>query len=217
MKDKNNTAFFKKLLISKSAYSDSVKILAKDGYSDEYITFLQSKIAECKKEKDKQEGNSLLAQGYMFNGQLREALKVFETVDITKVPKELRTIFSTNYLLCAFLLGKTNKVKQIYEELNLYILGEDIPQMRRSVGIKEYVERRYENAVTVFVKLLEAPDPRATLFVDYCLVKSMIALDMYDEAKKIADTFSRYDDKKEITAEVKKVRNKLLYEDKKRK
>lgn len=191
-------------------YSDSAVYLAEHGYNDEYMKLLEAEIESAGNEKEKAEGNALKAQAYLFQGKLRESLAGFENTDIKKIPKHVNSVAVNNYILCLFLLGKPLRIKEIYEEYNSIILAEPTLVMRRTIGIKEHIEKRYENAVTVFIKLLQEPDPRATLMADICIVKSMLSLDMKDRAAEIADMgFSRYNGKGDITAEVNKLKLRI--------
>ncbi|MCC8043295.1 MAG: hypothetical protein LIO69_07310 [Oscillospiraceae bacterium] len=209
-KSSDKVSLLRQLLTVKGKFSESFALVAGEGYSDRYMDQLRTELSSCSRKRDIAQGQSLLAQAMLFRGELRGAYEQFEAVDIKLVPKEMRGVFAANYLMCVFFLGKTGRVKQLYRELNEWLLSENTPQMRRSVGINEYIEGRYENAVTVFVKLLEFSDPKATLFIDYCLVRSMLALDMYGEAAELADKgFSRYNGRKEITAEINKLRNRI--------
>lgn len=150
---------------------------------------------------------ALTAQGLLFRGQLRDALKAFEETDISKLNRSVGHVFVNNYIFCLFLLNKPERIRTIYEEQNKLALSEGSLFMRRTIGIKEYIEKRYENAVTVFVKLLSEPDPRCTLMADICIVRTMLKLDMKDRAAEIAELgFGRYSGKGDITAEVNRLR-----------
>ena len=166
--------------------------------------------AECEtagNPKEKAEGQALTAQGLLFRGKLRDALKAFEETDIERLPKTIGHVFVNNYILCLFLLGKPERIRTLYEEQNKFVLGDNSLVMRRTIGIKEYIEKRYENAVTVFIKLLSEPDPRCTLMADICIVKAMLKLDMKERAAEIAELgFGRYVGMGDITAEVNRLR-----------
>lgn len=191
-------------------FADSAVYLAEHGYSAEYLQKLAAETESAKSAKDKAEGQALTAQAYLFRGELRRSLEEFEKTDIGKLPKHLNSVFVNNYILCLFLLGKPNRIREIYEQYNSIALAENTLVMRRTIGIKEYIDKRYENAVTVFIKLLSEPDPRNTLMADICLVKSMLALDMRERAREIADMgFARYVGMGDITAEVNRLRLKL--------
>ncbi|MBR4223784.1 MAG: hypothetical protein IKR73_03135, partial [Oscillospiraceae bacterium] len=80
--------------------------------------------------------------------------------------------------------------------------------MRRSVGIMEHISERYENAVTVFVKLIPEPDPRDTLMADICLARSMLRLDMYARVRELSNGFGRYKGKAELSRLTEKIAKK---------
>lgn len=188
-------------------YADSAMYLAEHGYNDEYIKMLSAECETAENPKVRAEGQALTAQALLFRGKLRDALKAFEETEIKKLPKTIGHVFANNYILCLFLLGKPERIRTVYEEQNKLVLGENSLVMRRTIGIKEYIEKRYENAVTVFIKLLSEPDPRCTLMADICIVKSMLKLDMKERASEIAELgFGRYVGMGDITAEVNRLR-----------
>jgi len=191
-------------------YKDSAVYLAEHGYNDTYLEMLLSERETAKKKSELAEGQALYAQALMFMGRLKAAANEYENTDIDSLARHLNSVFVNNYILCMFLLNKGSKAHEIYEKYNAVALAENTLVMRRSVGINEYACRRYENAVTVFVKLLSEPDPRTTLMADICLVRAMLALDMTDRAREIAGmSFDRYSGMGDITAEVNKLRLKI--------
>ena len=188
-------------------FADSAVYLAEHGYDDEYMSLLGAECESAGSQKEQAEGMALTAQGLLFRGQLRDALKAFEETDISKLNRSVGHVFVNNYIFCLFLLNKPERIRAIYEEQNKLALSEGSLFMRRTIGIKEYIEKRYENAVTVFVKLLSEPDPRCTLMADICIVRTMLKLDMKDRAAEIAELgFGRYSGKGDITAEVNRLR-----------
>lgn len=188
-------------------YAESAMYLAEHGYDDEYMRLLGAERESAAKPKEQAEGMALTAQGLMFRGQLRDALKAYEETDVSKLSRSVGHVFVNNYIFCLFLLNKPERIRTIYEEQNRLALAEGSLFMRRTIGIKEYIEKRYENAVTVFVKLLSEPDPRCTLMADICIVRAMLKLDMKDRAAEIAELgFGRYSGKGDITAEVNRLR-----------
>lgn len=191
-------------------YADSATFLAEHGYTDEYISLLASAREKAKRSRDIAEGQALYAQALMFRGELRGALGEYENTDIDRLPEAIKGVFVGNFILCLFLLDKPQKIKELLEGRNAEVFSGSSLIMRRNVGIREYVNRQYENAVTVFVKLAGMPDPRATLMADICLVKSMLKLDMYERAREIAELgFDRYRGKGELTAVVNRLRSEI--------
>ena len=190
-------------------YAAAAQYLAEHGYDDRYIEILDETIQGAGKKKAA-EGMALKAQGLLFKGDLAASAEVFSQTEARAVPKDIASIFVNNYSLCLFLLDRFSEVKTVYEEYNDIALKGDSLQMRRTIGISEHISHRYENAVTVFVKLLSYPDPRATLMADICIVKTFLRLDMTARAKEIADkSFDRYNAHGELTAQVNKLRSKI--------
>ena len=198
------------------AYSKAVQYLAENGYDDRYIEILDECMAG-KGKKQTAEGMALKAQGLLFKGDLGKAAEVFASADVRAVPKDISSIFVNNYILCLFLMDKFTEARKIYEEYNDLALSGYSLQMRLSEWINEHINKRYENAVTVFVKLLPQPDPRATLMSDICIVKTFLRLDMKARAKEISDQyFARYNGKSELTGEINKLNAKINTHNKKR-
>lgn len=197
-------------------YSGSAVYLAEHGYNDKYFEMLLSERESAKKRSEIEEGQALYAQALMYKGRLKEALEEYEKVDIKKLAKHLNSVFVNNYILCLFLLNKFGRAKEIYTEYNSIALAENTLVMRRSVGINEHICKRYENSVTVFIKLLSEPDPRVTLMADICLVRSLLSLGMKERAAEIADMgFGRYSGMGDITAEVNRLKFRISSRDKK--
>ena len=194
----------------RGGYSEAAGYLAEHGYNDGYIEMLRSARDAAKTKKSREEGSALIAQGLLFKGDLTAAAAEFEQVDMARLPRAIVSVFANNYMLCLFLLDKFSAAEDLYKEQNKYLLSENSLAMRRTIGIKEHIAKRYENAVTVFVKALAEDTGRGTLMIDICIVRSMIRLDMYDRAREIAEkSFSSYYGKGELTALVKKLEMKI--------
>lgn len=196
----------------KNHYSESVKILAEQGYSDEYVNALKTEINTAKKADDRAEGANHLASAYLFRGELTESAAVFAGADNKKLPKPIRQAFFANYYLCLFLMNKFREADEIYVEYNKDILGEANAFLRRSVGIHEFIAGHYDAAATVFIKLLNdiKDDSRATLMVDICIVRTFLKLDMYDQAYEMSADFARYDNKYELTKLTDKLKKRIF-------
>lgn len=191
-------------------YAEAAAYLTEHGYDEEYIRMLREAADNAKTAAGREEGKALIAQGLMFRGQLTAALTEYEGVKVKSLKKELAHVFINNYILCLFLMGRKERINELYTEYNDIALAEDSIPMRRTIGIREHCAKRYENSVTVFVKALSAADPRSTLMIDICLVKSEIALDMYDRADELAKKhFSAYYGKGELTAVIKKLEMRI--------
>lgn len=181
-------------------YSGSAVYLAEHGYDDRYMQMLAEECDTAGKSRDKAEGQALTAQALLFRGELKAASEEFDKTPVEMLPKHVDGVFANNMILCLFLLDKPQRIREVYRDFNKVLLGENTLVMRRTIGIKEYIDKRYENAVTVFIKLLSCPDPRATLMADICMVKALLKLDMRERAGEIAEmVFRRYAGKREIT------------------
>ncbi|MBQ3918124.1 MAG: hypothetical protein II695_00485 [Oscillospiraceae bacterium] len=178
-------------------YAEAAQYLASHGYDREYIAILD-RLAQGAKKRDIPDGMALKAQGLLFMGELDEAAEVFAQTDARGVSREIAPVFINNYILCLFFLDRFKEAGEIYKEYNDIALDGSV-YMKRSVGIAEHISGRYENAVTVFVKLLTEPDPRCTLMADICLARSMLRLDMAPRAREIANGFAKYHGKSQIT------------------
>lgn len=191
-------------------YADSAAYLAEHGYTDEYLELLEKARVRARKKSDKEEGQALLAQALMFRGELKRAAEEYEKVNIDKLPGTIKGVFTGNFILCLFLLDKPARIKELLSERNAEAFSGSSLIMRRNVGIQEYINRRYENAVTVFIKLVGLPDPRATLMADVCLVKTLLKLDMNERAEEIAGAgFDRYRGKGELTSLINSLQMKI--------
>ncbi|MBQ7990613.1 MAG: hypothetical protein IJ251_06155 [Oscillospiraceae bacterium] len=187
-------------------YAKAAEYLTSKGYNREYIDLLDELTASAKK-RDIPEGMALKAQGLLYMGELTEAAEVFAVTDIRHLPKEIASICVNNYIFCLFLLDRFRESADIYREYNDIAL-DGSSFMKRSVGIMEHIGERYENAVTVFVKLISEPDPRNTLMADICLARSMLRLDMNDRVRELAKGFDKYHGKAQITSLTEKMKMK---------
>ena len=195
----------------KDYYSGSLKLLAEKGYCAEYIAALREELASAAGNTAKADGRCRLANALLFSGELKAAAEAFAETDIKSVPKESRQAYAANYIMCLFFLDKLKDADRIYEEYNRYALDEANALLKRTVGIHEFISKRYDSAVTVFIKLLsEANDDRGTIMADICTVRAMLKLDMTKEAESIADGFARYDGKGELTDLCRKLRKKIF-------
>ncbi len=196
-------------------YAESAIYLAEHGYDAEYMRMLSNELGTAKNAREEAEGQALTAQAYMYRGELKTALEWYDKVHVDKLAKHIDSVFVNNFILCLFLMKKMQRASEIYVVYNKQALAENTLVMRRTIGIKEYIEKRYENAVTVFIKLIDQPDPRVTLMADICLVRSLLELDMKDRAAEIAELgFGRYVAMGDITAEVNRLKLKIQSADK---
>lgn len=78
--------------------------------------------------------------------------------------------------------------------------------MKRTLALHECMNGRYENAVTVLAKLMESE----CRFLDLCIVKTVLKLDMYERAMELSADFGKYDGREELEFEAKKLKKKIF-------
>ena len=193
----------------KNYYKESLKILAEQGYSDEYVEELKKGIAAAKGTKAA-EGICNLTNAYIFRGELSEAVKAFENIEMKRLKLYIAGILAGNMMLCLFILNKFKEADELFEKYNDMILRDNSVVMKRSLAIHEHIRKRYENSVTILIKIIDEADPRDTMFVDICLIKSFLRLDMYERAFEFSKGLDRYNNKNELTDEVAKIRKKIF-------
>ena len=182
-------------------FSQTAAYLAEHGYNARYMQMLEELLPTLKSKRDTEDCKALIAQGYLFRGELKKAEEHFTGVDISLMSRESRPAFANNHVLCLFLLKKEGQMLKTFAEYESYILQDDTLLRRRSIALREFANGDYEAAVTVLVKLMSEADSRATLMADICLVRTMLRLDMYRQADEIARRqFDRYKGKFELTA-----------------
>lgn len=174
----------------------SAEILSKEGFSVHYTDVLRDEIAHTHSAKLIARGNNYLMTALIILGKLKEADEIFSVTNIKKLNTEMKCNFLNNYIVSKFLRDEFDECNRLYTEQNEYVLAVNISSMRRTVGIHEYIAERFDNAVTVFLKL-----DNDVRFRDLCLVKTFIALDMKKEARMFMKNFPKYEnDLKEIAA-----------------
>ncbi len=191
-------------------YSRAAEYLTQNGYDEEYINMLRAAMEKAPKGRRQEEGKALIAQGLLFKGDLTAAAEAFGECEIKKLSRSLGHVFVNNYILCLFLTDKFKEINELYEKHNALVLGESSVVMRRTIGIREFIARRYENAVTVFVKAVSTDDRRSVLMIDICLVRAMLRLDMFDRAREIAQkSFPAYYGRGELTELIRKTEMRI--------
>ncbi|MCM1330060.1 MAG: hypothetical protein NC253_11545 [Ruminococcus sp.] len=193
--------FFKK----KCKFSKSLGILGKEGFTENYVSSLKSELAEAERPQDIAKGKSFLANALMILGNLTEAYAVFEEIDMKKLEHYLRGNLVGNMIFCKFAQDDFAAAEGLYQKYNAEVLGENGEVMKRSLGIHQHIQGRYEVAVEIFVKMLDGN----CRFLDICMVKSLLRLNMYERAREFAAGFDRYKDCGELAAEVQKLRKKI--------
>lgn len=195
--------------LKKSApFSDSGKILYEKGYCEEYISALEAETESVKSKKQKALGLSLLSNALLFMGRLSESFKIFGLIDLKKLDSYLRSALVNNMVFLLFIQDKFSEAAKLYKELNQYALSVTSGAMKRTVGIYEHISGRYENAVTIFIKILGGESE--CRYADLCIVKSFLRLDMYERAREISAGFDKYAGMGELYEEAEKIRKKII-------
>ena len=187
--------FFKK---KKNLYGDTAKLLVESGYSDEYLSALDTAIEAASKAADIAEGMCYKACAHLFRGELDNAYDVFFKVDGNAVPKLIRQSFSANFFLCLFLLNKFREADDIYELYNSDLLNDHSILMRRSVGIHQFIRGNFDAALTVFIKAEKEAEKMqsrsdSALMLDICIVRTLMKLDMYSQAADYSASLAQYE------------------------
>ena len=193
------------LFKKKCDFGKSLAILAKQGFSEEYADMLKTEIGTAERPKDIAKGKSFLANALLILGRLKEAFSVFEEIDMKRLEWHLRGNLVSNMIFCKFVQDEFKAAEQLYKDYNDVVLGEPSDTMKRSLAIHEHINGRYEVSVEIYVNMMESE----CRFLDICMVKSLLRLDMFEQAKDFTAGFERYDGCGELTAEVRKLKNKV--------
>ena len=194
------------LFKKKCDFGKSLAILAKQGFSEEYADMLKTEIAGAERPKDIAKGKSFLANALLILGRLKEAFSVFESIDMKRLEWHLRGNLVSNMIFCKFVQDEFKAAEQLYKDYNDVVLGEPSDTMKRSLAIHEHINGRYEVSVEIYVNMMESE----CRFLDICMVKSLLRLDMFEQAQDFTAGFERYEGCGELTAEVRKLKNKVL-------
>lgn len=193
-----------------SPFKNSAAVLADNGFTDVYIEALRKDIEPLKKPKDIAKGQSYLINALIIAGRLEEGCslykksseeKIFDKLDKTLYPNLLH-----NVIFAYFIRNKYKEAENIYKEKNEIVLHDTSDTMKRSLALHECMNGRYENAVTVLAKLLDS-DCR---FVDLCIVKTVLKLDMFSRAEELSANFGEYKGRNELEAEAQKLKKKIF-------
>lgn len=193
------------LFKKRCGFRKSLELLGKVGFTDEYAEMLKTEIAEAKRPKDIARGKSFLANALLILGRLTDAYAAFEEIDLNKLERHLQGNLISNMIFCKFVQDDFKAADYLYKEYNAIVLGESTDAMKRSLAIHEHISGRYENTVEILVKMLGSE----CRFLDICMVKALLRLDMYERAREFAVGFERYESCGELSTEVEKLRNKL--------
>lgn len=193
-----------------SPFKSSAAVLADNGFTDEYIEALKKDIEPLKKPKDIAKGQSYLINALIITGRLDEGCSLYKKFSeenlFDKLDKLLYPNLLHNVMFAYFIRNKYKEADSIYKEKNEVVLRDTSDTMKRSLALHECMNGRYENAVTVLAKLLDS-DCR---FIDLCIVKTVLKLDMFSRAEELSANFGQYKGKNELEAEAQKLKKKIF-------
>lgn len=194
--------FFKK----KCHFSKSLELLSKSGFTEDYAEMLKTELCEAERPQDIAKGKSFLANALLILGKLTEAYAEFEEINMKKLDPHLHGNLVSNMIFCKFIQDDFKTAEELYQTYNAAVLGERSEASKRSLAIHEHIKGRYETAIEIYIKMMDGE----CRFLDICMVKSMLRLDMHERAADFSVNFKRYDKCGELTAEVTKLKNKIF-------
>ncbi len=189
----------------RTSFPEATKVLANEGFTDNYIEILKTSLEKAEHPQDIARGKSYLANALLIRGRLTEAYEVFQEIELKKLEPHLRGTLISNMIFCKFVQNDFKTAEELYQTYNAIVLGEHTEIMKRSLAIHEHIKGRYENSVEIIVKMGESQ----CRFIDICMVKSLLRLDMYEQAKEFSKNFESYKDCHELSAEVAKLKKKI--------
>ena len=195
-----------KLFKKKCRFERSLAILSEKGFTAEYAESLRSELSKAEREQDIAKGKSFLANALLILGNITEAYQTFEEINIKKLEPRLLGNLVSNMVFADFVQDRFKRAENLYQTFNAAILGEHSDASKRSLAIHEHIKGRYENSVEILVNMMDSE----CRFLDICMVKSMLRLDMFEQAADFSAYFSRYSGCGELGEEVKKLKNKII-------
>lgn len=194
----------------KSPFRESGAILSEEGFSERYIEKLKMETDALKNRTQIAQGKNFIVNALILRGELTEAYEEFrrcEEEDIwKKLDRQLLPNLLHNVIFSLFIRDKFKEAERLYKDYNEFVLRDKSDGMKRTLALHECMNERYENAVTVLAKLMDS-DCR---FLDLCIVKTVLKLDMYDRAMELSADFGRYDGRGELEAAAKKLKKKIF-------
>ncbi|MBQ8827466.1 MAG: hypothetical protein IJ007_10270 [Oscillospiraceae bacterium] len=194
----------------RSPFRESGAILSEEGFSDRYIEKLRQETAGLKNKTEIAQGENFIVNALILRGRLTEAYDEFRRCEEEDVWKKLdRNLYPNllqNVIFSLFIRDKFKEAERIYKDYNEFVLKDKSDGMMRTLALHECMNERYENAVTVLAKLMDSE----CRFLDLCIVKTVLKLDMYDRAMELSADFGKYDGRYELESEAKKLKKKSL-------
>lgn len=194
--------FFKK----KCRFVKALSILGESGFTREYTEMLRTELAEAERPQDIAKGKSFLVNALIIQGNLTEAYQIFEEIDLKKLAANLHGNLISNVIFSLFVQNKFKDADELYMKYNAAVLGEHSDASKRSLAIHQHIKGNYEAAIEILLNMMESE----CRFLDICMVKAMLRLDMYERAADFTKFFERYENCNELTKEICKLKNKVF-------
>ncbi|MBQ8175824.1 MAG: hypothetical protein IJ035_02155 [Oscillospiraceae bacterium] len=194
-------------LFKKRCYFEkALTLLNESGFTREYTEMLKTELAEAERPQDIAKGKSFLVNALIIQGDLSEAYQVFEEINIKKLDAGLHGNLVSNMIFCLYVQNKFKAADELYIKYNAVVLNEHSDASRRSLAIHQHIKGNYEAAIEILLNMMEGE----CRFLDICMVKAMLRLDMYERAADFTKFFDRYENSNELTKEIHKLKNKVF-------
>ena len=190
----------------KCRFEKALSILGKSGFTREYTEMLKKELTEAERPQDIAKGKSFLVNALIIQGDLTEACQIFEEINLKKLDTTLHGNLISNVIFGLFVQNKFKAADELYKKYNVAVLNEHSDASRRSLAIHQHISGNYEAAIEILINMMESE----CRFLDICMVKSMLRLDMYERAAEFTKFFDRYENCNELTKEIHKLKNKIV-------
>ncbi len=194
------------LFKKKCRFEKALAILGESGFTREYTEMLKTELAEAERPQDVAKGKSFLVNALIIQGDLSEAYQVFEKINLKKLDAGLHGNLVSNVIFGLFVQNKFKAADELYIKYNAAVLNEHSDASKRSLAIHQHINGNYEAAIEILLNMIEGE----CRFLDICMVKAMLRLDMYDRAAEFTKFFSRYENCNELTKEIHKLKNRVF-------
>ncbi len=193
-------------LKKKCRFERALSILSKSGFTREYTEMLKTELTEAERPQDIAKGQSFLINALIIQGDLTEAYQIFEKINLKKLDAHLHGNLISNLIFCLFVQNKFKAADELYTKYNAAVLNERSDASRRSLAIHQHICGNYEAAIEILLNMMDSE----CRFLDICMVKAMLRLDMYERAAEFTKFFDRYENCGELTKEIHKLKNKVF-------
>lgn len=194
------------LFKKKCRFEKALALLGESGFSREYTEMLKKELAEAERPKDIAKGKSFLVNALIIQGDLSEAYQIFEEINLKKLDTALHGNLISNVIFSLFVQNKFKAADEMYIKYNAAVLNEHSDASRRSLAIHQHIKGNYEAAIEILLNMMDGE----CRFLDICMVKAMLRLDMYERAAEFTKFFDRYENCNELTKEIHKLKNKIF-------